>query len=101
MAYEPAHIDAALIAAIGDDATLMRDLRHAFQTSAQDHLRALTVAVSVPEWHIAAWRFKGLCATFALDELVDLAAEATACPAPDREMLHRIEKAVEAVIGNG
>lgn len=101
MAYQPAHIDAILAAAVGDDPTLMQDLRHAFLQSADEHVQALTQAASVSEWHMAAWRFKGLCATFGLSDLTTLADAATEAPKGDPVLLRRIEAALKALAEEG
>jgi HPt (histidine-containing phosphotransfer) domain-containing protein len=94
MAYQSAPIDALLDTAIGEDPMLMRDLRFAFRESAENHVRALTVAASVSEWHMAAWRFKGLCASFGLEELGDLATLALERPHGDPAVLRRITRAM-------
>lgn len=97
MAYQPAHIDAVLAAALGDDPMLMEDLRQAFLHSADEHIRALTQSASVSEWHMAAWRFKGLCATFGLTALTGLAERATEAPQGDPGLLRKIRNAMAAL----
>jgi HPt (histidine-containing phosphotransfer) domain-containing protein len=94
MAYQNTHLEAIITAAIGDDPSLMQDLRRAFMGSAQDHLAALTKADALHDWEMAAWRFKGLCATFGVEELAGLAAEATQAPLGDPALLARIRAAL-------
>jgi HPt (histidine-containing phosphotransfer) domain-containing protein len=97
MAYQNTHLEAMITAAIGDDPSLMKDLRQAFLSSAQDHLRALEQATALHEWHMAAWKFKGLCATFGVQELADLATAATDAPRGDPAILRRIHSALDAL----
>lgn len=94
MAYQNTHLEAIITAAIGDDPSLMRDLRQAFMGSAEEHFTALSQADSIHAWQMAAWRFKGLCATFGVQALADIAAEATEAPQCDPEMLGRIRAAL-------
>lgn len=97
MAYQSISIDAMLAEAVGDDPALMDDLRLAFVQSAQDHLKHLADAPTLSEWHMAAWRFKGLCATFGVDGLADLAAEATEAARGDPSLLRRMHVALAAI----
>jgi HPt (histidine-containing phosphotransfer) domain-containing protein len=94
MAYQNTHLEAIITAAIGDDPSLMRDLRVAFMSSAEDHFTALAQAPGLHDWQMAAWRFKGLCATFGVQELADLAAEATGAAKGDPTLLARIRAAL-------
>ncbi|HTH28644.1 MAG TPA: Hpt domain-containing protein [Sphingobium sp.] len=94
MAYQNTHLEAIISAAIGDDPSLMRDLRQAFMGSAEEYVAALGQATSIHEWQMAAWRFKGLCATFGVQELAGLAAEATASSNGDIAILRRIRAAL-------
>lgn len=94
MAYQHSSIEAALSAAVGDDPSLMRDLRQAFLQSAETHVQTLSAAASVSEWHMAAWRFKGLCASFGVESLARLATEATEAPLGDPSLMRRIQVAL-------
>lgn len=94
MAYQNTHLEAMITAAIGDDPSLMNDLRQAFMASAEDHLATLTHAPSITQWQMAAWRFKGLCATFGVEDLADLATQATTAPLGDVALLERIRAAL-------
>jgi HPt (histidine-containing phosphotransfer) domain-containing protein len=97
MAYENTQIDALLAASLSDDPSLMRELHRAFLESAGDHMRALKDATNVPEWHMAAWRFKGLCASFGVVSLAELAEQATEAPLHDPALLRKMQAALAAV----
>lgn len=94
MAVDPGAIDAALAAAIGDDPVLIAELRAAFLDSARRGLVALEAATDADGWQAAAWRLKGLAASFGAVRLAALATEATRCPAGDAAMLRRLRQAI-------
>ena len=64
MAYDPGAIDAALAAAVGDEPLLIAELRLAFTEGAVRSLAAMEAATDGEEWRSAAWRLKGLSASF-------------------------------------
>ncbi|HEX7854082.1 MAG TPA: Hpt domain-containing protein [Sphingobium sp.] len=101
MAYEFAPIDAALTAAYSDDPALMADLRRTVLHSAHEHVQALAQSASAPEWHRAAWRFKGLCVTFGLAQLIDLAERATVAPKGDPGLLRKLQAVLKALSEEG
>src|SRR3546814_3439200 len=76
MSYDPGTLDAALAAAVGDDPVLIVDLRHAFLESAQRQIALLERARCDANWQIAAWRLKGLAASFGVVGLMSLSEEA-------------------------
>src|SRR3546814_6573249 len=76
MSYDPGALDAALAAAVGDDPVLIVDLRHAFLESAQRQIALLERARCDANWQIAAWRLKGLAASFGVVGLMSLSEEA-------------------------
>lgn len=94
MSYEPAALESALAAAVGDDPALVAELRHAFIDSAVRHFDAMRRAVSGPEWREAALRLKGLAASFGAVRLVELADEAAEARRADGEALADIERAL-------
>jgi HPt (histidine-containing phosphotransfer) domain-containing protein len=94
MAYQNTHLEAIITAAIGDDPSLMRDLRQAFMGSAETYFTALSQASTDHDWQMAAWRFKGLCASFGVDELAEFATEATQSRTGDPAVLRRIRAAM-------
>lgn len=95
MAYDPGAIDAALAAAVGDDPALIAELREAFVTSARHGLVAIEQAPDDEAWRAAAWRLKGLAASFGAVRLMALATEAAGSGVGDAAMLKRIRRAVE------
>ncbi len=80
MAYDPGAMEAALAAAVGDDATLIAELRVAFLDSAARCQAALTTTATEDEWRTVALRLKGLAASFGAERLMALASEAAAKP---------------------
>lgn len=94
MAYDPGAIDATLAAAVGDEPALIAELRVAFFDSAQRSLIAMEAATDAEGWRAAAWRLKGLAASFGAVRLMALSTEAAELPR-DSAMLGRLKRAVE------
>ncbi|WP_380779180.1 Hpt domain-containing protein [Sphingomonas sp. R86520] len=94
MAYDPGAIDATLAAAVGDEPTLIADLRVAFIESAERALTAMTLATGVDDWRAAAWRLKGLAASFGAVRLMALATEVAEGDPRDTEGLKKLRRAV-------
>lgn len=94
MAYDPGAIDAALAAAVGDEPLLIAELRLAFTDGATRALAAMEVAAEGDEWRIAAWRLKGLAASFGAVRLMALAADAAAGPAGDHAVLAKLKRTI-------
>jgi HPt (histidine-containing phosphotransfer) domain-containing protein len=94
MAIDPGAIDAALAAAVGDDPVLIAELRAAFVDSALRGLAAIESATDDESWRAAAWRLKGLAASFGAVRLVALATEATRRPVGDPAMVKRLRQAI-------
>lgn len=90
MSYQPGALDAALAAAVGDDAALIADLRVAFLESAARQIDLLGRARCDANWHVAAWRLKGLAASFGLSALVAMADEAAQAAPGDPRILRRL-----------
>jgi HPt (histidine-containing phosphotransfer) domain-containing protein len=95
MAYDPGAIDAALAAAVGDDPLLIADLHLAFTHSAADALDAMVDASDAEAWRAAAWRLKGLAASFGAVRLMALAGQTADAPVGDAETLRKLRRAVE------
>lgn len=93
MAYDPGAIDAALAAAVGDEPALIAELRLAFVEGVARSLAALESAADDEAWRTAAWRLKGLAASFGAVRLMVLAEEATRCAVGDRAMLAKLQRA--------
>lgn len=94
MSYDPGALDAALAAAVGDDNALIADLRFAFMESAARHLDLLGRARCDANWELAAWRLKGLAASFGLTALMLLADEAAKAAPGDPVVLRKLRAAV-------
>ena len=92
MAYDPGALEAALSAAIGDDPVLALELRGAFLASADQHLSTLARARQAEEWQRAAFRLKGLAASFGALDLMRAADLASAAPPADPTALRRIRR---------
>ncbi len=95
MAYDPGAINATLAAAVGDDPTLIAELREAFLDSARRGMEAIEQAPDDETWRAAAWRLKGLAASFGAVRLMTLGKEATTRGAGDAAMVKRLRRAVE------
>lgn len=96
MAYDPGALDKTLAAAVGDDRPLVEELRGAFFESARRHISALHNAVNDQQWQTAAWRLKGLAASFGVTDLMALASEAADGAPFDKDLLRRVDKALVA-----
>ena len=94
MAYDPGAIDATLAAAVGDDPALIAELHQAFAESAGRALQAIERADGAAEWQAAAWRLKGLAASFGATRLMTLAADGVAVAPGDAVYLRKLRRAV-------
>lgn len=95
MAYDPGAIDATLAAAVGDEPQLIAELRDAFIDSARRVIDALEAARDGESWKTAAWRLKGLAASFGAVRLMAIATEAAAAEPLDVNMLRRLRRAID------
>lgn len=91
MSYDPGGLEAALAAAVGDDAALVADLRHAFLESAERQVDLLQRARCDANWQLAAWRLKGLAASFGMSGLMLLADEAATAAPGDPRVVRRLQ----------
>ncbi len=94
MSYDPGALNAALSAAVGEDAALIADLRVAFMESALRQLDLLERARCDANWELAAWRLKGLAASFGLTALMALADEAARSAPGDPRVLRQLHRAL-------
>lgn len=69
-------MEAALAAAAGDDAELLRELRDSFMASLATQIDLLGRARCDGNWRVAARRLQGLGASFHEEDLARLAVEA-------------------------
>jgi len=95
MAYDPGAIDATLAAAVGDDPALIAELREAFVDSASRVVAALETAETEDAWRNAAWRLKGLAASFGAVRLMGLANDASQAQPGDILTVNRVRRAIE------
>ncbi len=97
MSYEIGALDAALSAAVGNDPALVRELRAALIESADRNADLLARSRCDANWSIAAWRLKGLAASFGALNLI-AAAELALDSAPgDPVALRAVKTAVAAL----
>ncbi|HEX8446623.1 MAG TPA: Hpt domain-containing protein [Sphingomonas sp.] len=94
MAYDPGALEAALSAALGDDPALILEMQTAFLDSATAHVAALERAQLATEWTQAAWRLRGLAASFGAIELMHAADWAGEAPPRDGAALAAVRAAV-------
>lgn len=94
MSYDPGALNAALAAAVGDDRPLIEDLRVAFMESAERHLDLLGRARCDANWQLAAWRLKGLAASFGLTALMAMADDAADAAPGDPRILRLLRAAL-------
>jgi HPt (histidine-containing phosphotransfer) domain-containing protein len=97
MAYDPGTLEAALSAAVGSDQALIADLRRAFIDSAERQIDLLSRARCDANWTMAALRLKGLCASFGVGQVMDLADEALGGAPGDPVVLRRLGAAITKV----
>ena len=94
MAYDPGAIEATLAAAVGDDPGLIAELRIALVDSAERALAQMEAADTGDAWGAAAWRLRGLAASFGAVRLMALATEAATAGAPDPVLLGKLKRVV-------
>ena len=97
MAYDPGALEAALAAAVGDEPTLIAELRGAFLSSAAAHVATLSQACTIAEWRSAAQRLHGLAASFGALRVMDAATQAARSERIDRSHIRKIERAISAL----
>lgn len=94
MAYDPGALDTALAAAVGNDPSLVAELRAAFLESAERQCDLLSRARCDANWHSAAWRLKGLAASFGAVRLMDAADLASHAVPGDPASVRRVAAAI-------
>lgn len=97
MSYDSGNFHASLVAAVGDDAGLVADLRHAFVESAERSIDLLGRARCDANWKIAAWRLHGLCASFGVTNMIALAKEAENGAPGDPRVIRRLRAALASI----
>lgn len=99
MAYDPGALETALAAAVGDDPALVTELRAAFVGSIVTHADAMKRARSDADWRAAAWRLKGVAASFGATRLMAVAQGAADAAAGDADVLRRIDRSIDSLRG--
>ncbi|SER12534.1 Hpt domain-containing protein [Sphingobium sp. YR768] len=97
MSYDSGALHAALAAAVGEDRALIADLRVAFMESAERQVDLLKRARCDANWELAAWRLKGLAASFGLNALMALADEAAQAAPGDPRVIRRLEAVLDGL----
>jgi HPt (histidine-containing phosphotransfer) domain-containing protein len=97
MSYDPGALHAALAAAVGEGSALIADLRTAFMESAARQIDLLGRARCDANWQLAAWRLKGLAASFGLTALMALAEDAALAAPGDPAVLRQLRAALAAL----
>jgi histidine phosphotransfer protein HptB len=97
MAYDPGALEAALAAAVGDEPTLIAELRGAFFASARQHMATLAAAKSIEEWRLASQRLHSLAASFGALRLMDVATQAARAREIDLALVRKIERTISAL----
>lgn len=101
MAYDPGNLQTALSAAVGSDLALIADLRHAFIESAERQVDLLSRARCDANWIMAALKLKGLCASFGVTNVMDLADQALNGAPGDPVVLRELGQALSQVAREG
>ena len=97
MTFDYGALDAALAAAVGDDQSLISELRAAFLESANRQLDLLRRSRCDANWEYAAWRLKGLAASFGAINVLELADEAALSAPGEPVVLRKLERAIAAI----
>ncbi len=97
MAYAPGNLQTALSAAVGSDPALIADLRRAFIESAERQIDLLSRARCDANWIMAALRLKGLCASFGVTAVMELADQALEGAPGDPVVLRELDAALTQV----
>ena len=97
MTFDYGALDAALAAAVGDDQSLISELRAAFLESANRQVDLLRRSRCDANWEYAAWRLKGLAASFGAINVLELADEAAHSAPGEPVVLRKLERAIAAI----
>lgn len=99
MAYDPGALDTALAAVVGDDPSLIAELRAVFLESALRQADLLSRSRCDANWRMAAWRLKGLAASFGATGLMAAAEEAANAAPGDPVSVRRVNSAISSFGG--
>ncbi|WP_219892486.1 Hpt domain-containing protein [Aquisediminimonas profunda] len=97
MAYEIGALDASLAAAVGNDPSLVLELRAALIDGALHYRDLLARSRCDANWTAAAHRLKGLAASFGAVTLIEAADLALQSAPGDPVALRKIQRAVDII----
>ena len=97
MAYDYSGLDWSIATALGDDAALMAELRHALIDDAKSAADLLRRSRCDANWFGAARRLKGLAASFGAKLLMNAADDALYLAPGDPSVLKAIDAAIAAI----
>lgn len=97
MSFDVGALDAALSAAVGNDPVLVAELHTAFIDSARRQVDLLKRSRCDANWLYAAWRLRGLAASFGAQNIMALADEAADAAPGEPTVVRRLEAAIETV----
>ena len=86
--------DTALKAAVGDDASLIAELRVSFVESAKRQISLLSRSRCDANWQYSSWRLKSLAASFGAMHLMTLADEASKGAPGDPAVIRKLNNAI-------
>ena len=99
MAYDFGALEAFVVAAVGDDDDLAKDLRTAFFEGIRHHADLLNRSRCDANWEMSAYRLKGLAASFRATGLMKAANFALESAPGDPVALRKVKSAISALIG--
>ena len=94
MSFDKGQFDANIAAAVGDDPTLVAELRGAFLSSARRCHDLLGRSRCDANWQYTAWRLKSIAASFGESDVQRLAEEAALGAPGDPVILRQIGDAL-------
>lgn len=97
MSMDYGSFDTALKAAVGDDASLLAELRVSFVESAKRQISLLSRSRCDANWQYSSWRLKGLAASFGATHLMTLADEASEGAPGDPVVIRKLNNAISDI----
>jgi len=97
MAYEIGALDASLAAAVGNDPSLVQELRSSLVEGAGHYADLLSRSRCDANWIMAAHRLKGLAASFGAIPLIEAADLVLESAPGDPVALRRVSRAIDMI----
>lgn len=94
MSMDYGSFDTALKAAAGENVSLAEELRSDFVESARRQVSLLSRSRCDANWEYAAYRLKGLAASFGATAIIDLTDEALQGAPSDPVVIRKLEAAI-------